>query len=82
MHNKNQPFVIGVADKLGKPLGPHNRMAIWNTAGRPTSDFGPSLEGTYGYNTELQQIEIYSYRLGGWHKMEGADTFLVVRPTA
>jgi hypothetical protein len=45
---------IEIGDGLSIALDPY-RLSTWNSAGRPTG-----IEGSFGYNIELEQLEIYT----------------------
>lgn len=66
-YSKNSPFYISIGEDLSLRLG-ESRISTWTTADRPTGS-----NEMFGYNKELQQLEIYFN--GQWHAIvvEGGD---------
>jgi hypothetical protein len=62
----NAPLYLELTKELSMMIG-RQKVAYWNTLGRPSSP----VRGAMGYNTDLDQIEIYNG--SGWKKIALTD---------
>jgi len=66
-YTSNSPFYLFLDNDLSMRLG-FSKISTWTTAGRPAG-----IEGSFGYNLDLNQLEIYARYQWRAITVEGGD---------